>query len=659
MMHEKASQSLREAALDLYDSFEWFVLPVDPVTKRPLFAWKQRYGNGKPPREEIAGWPEWDRPEAGLGVRTGAVSGLVVLDVDSEEAHRWIKEKGHPPGPMVQSPRKGGGFHVYLKHPGYHVKSTVGLAGVEGLDIRGDGGIVVVPPTFNQKAKRSYEWLISPHDDAMPDPPPWLGKVFEEQATHRPSLDVGRIMEGIPEGQRDAELNRLAGWMRHKNFPQDVAIDVVEKAAERCKPPFGKAQARSKVVWAFTHYEPGEDFSPILDLSKNGLEGEADTFTLQELMGEEYPPVEWAIDGLLPAGSTIFAGKPKMGKSWMALGFCIAVATGGKALGHFKAKEGDVLYLALEDQKRRLQKRAGELLKSDIPGSEDLGRLHMRVRSKKLDSGLIEQIEEWLKAHPGARLVVIDTLGSVRGRSSEKRTLYEQDYEVGSALTALANRHNVALLIVHHLRKGDADDVVDEISGSTGLTGGLDGAMVLKRTRSASDGIVKVVHRDLEDDLEMALGKVDATEGWWRYLGEAEEYMLGKERREILDILANADGPMKPSQIADSLDKPAKNVSELLRKMLETGHVDTAGYYGAYVAAVAPPPSLDIARSDGTGGSSTIWSRVEDQNLKPNGLGSIASTTSGGVSEEKSLDDLVKEMESEDEDYWGQERFDQ
>ncbi len=233
-------------------------------------------------------------------------------------------------------------------------------------------------------------------------------------------------------------------------------------------------------------------------------------------------------------------------------------------------------------------------MKSDIAGPGGLSNLDLKIRSGRLDTGLLQELEAWLdKQNGNARLIVVDTLASVRGQSTNSRTLYEQDYEVGAALTKLAGDYSVALVPIHHLKKGDAEDPLDLVSGSTGLTGGMDGAMVLTRTRSAADGILKAVHRDLENDPEIALQLVDKESGWWKYAGEAAEYKLGKERREILEALANSDEPLKPKEIAEALDKATPNVSKLLQKMREDGDVDNEGY-GRYVLAHGTTiPTLD------------------------------------------------------------------
>ena len=208
------------------------------------------------------------------------------------------------------------------------------------------------------------------------------------------------------------------------------------------------------------------------------------TLTAAELLDLELPPIRWSVTGLLPEGVTLLAGKPKLGKSWMALGIAIAISTGGVALGTRPVEMGEVLYMALEDNHRRLRKRLEKLLTGETPE-----RLHIATEWPRMDEGGAEALERWLEAHPDARLVVVDILKRVRPRTSPNRSVYEADYEALEAMQRLAAEYEVSILVVHHLRKLGAADPLDEISGSTGLSGGADGVLVLQ-ARSA--GVVSL-----------------------------------------------------------------------------------------------------------------------------------------------------------------------
>ena len=206
---------------------------------------------------------------------------------------------------------------------------------------------------------------------------------------------------------------------------------------------------------------------------------EPETFTAAELMAEKLPPVRWVVPGFLPEGVTLLAGKRKPEKSWLALGLALAVASGGAALGTRPVESGEVLYLALEDNRRRLQKRLAKLLGGDAAP----GGLHIATQWPRMDEGGAEALDGWIEARGDLLLVVVDILKRVRPRTSPNRSVYEADYEALQAMQGLAGEHGVGVLVVHHARKDGASDPVDEISGSTGLSGGADSILVLKRDR--------------------------------------------------------------------------------------------------------------------------------------------------------------------------------
>ena len=303
--------------------------------------------------------------------------------------------------------------------------------------------------------------------------------------------------------------------------------------------------------------------------------------TAEELLSMAFPEPRWTVPGILPEGATILAGKPKMGKSWLALGIAGAVASGGVALGKGRVEQGSVLYLALEDNLRRLQSR----LKKHLRGGAPSRNLELVTEWPRLDDGGLEALEAWLTSHPDARLIIIDTLEKVRGKRAGKNP-YGEDYEAVKPLLSLAARHNVAVLIVHHLRKQGAEDPLDEVSGSTGLTGGVDGVLVLKRERGRADAYLHVTGRDIEDDQELALqwAKDTAT---WTIAGEAEEYRMSRERQEIIDCLRSAGEPMGPKEVSEALGKPHNNIKQLLYKMGNDGVIRNIGG-GKYVVTDNP-----------------------------------------------------------------------
>jgi hypothetical protein len=207
-----------------------------------------------------------------------------------------------------------------------------------------------------------------------------------------------------------------------------------------------------------------------------------------------------------------------------------------------------------------------------------------------MDEGGREDLDVWLEAHPDCRLVVIDVLQRVRPRPTRYQSIYEADYESLEALLALADRHGVAVLCIHHLRKAGADDPMDEISGSTGLSGAADGVLLLKRDRGRGDAYLHVDGRDIEEPSELAL-TWNANTACWTLAGDADEYRLSRERADILRVLEEHGEPMTPTEVADALGKPSNTVKQRLWRMSRDGQVSAAD--GRYSTGTRNPRNRD------------------------------------------------------------------
>ena len=314
-------------------------------------------------------------------------------------------------------------------------------------------------------------------------------------------------------------------------------------------------------------------------------------FTGAELLKMELPDPNWVVPGLLPEGFSFLAGNPKLGKSWLALGIAIATATGGAVLGSIKVERGDVLYLALEDTDRRLQSRVRKIL-GEGARDADLSRLDFAIEWPRNDMGGVIKIERWLQEHPEAKLIVIDTFQKIRGNgASSNSNAYGADYDAVGALKLLADRYGVAILAVHHRKKGEGMDDVESISGSYGLTGAADGLLSLKRERGRADATLFVTGRDV-DEQELAL-KWDALIGCWSIMGEASEYRLSQERAEILDALRVAGRSLAPKELHDmGIGTSYAAVKQTLWQMSKEGQLRNDS--GKYAPASSPPPAATM-----------------------------------------------------------------
>jgi hypothetical protein len=225
---------------------------------------------------------------------------------------------------------------------------------------------------------------------------------------------------------------------------------------------------------------------------------------VQKLCDAKFPEVRYVVQGMFPEGVTLLASRPKLGKSWLLLQIGTGTANSTPALVSGTGPNviaGDVLYLALEDSPRRIQRRLKKLFgpnKSSWPS-----RLKVVTKWRRLDQGGAEAIRAWCASVEKPALVMIDTLKRVRPPRESKKTDYDADYEACQSLQDLAGDLGIAIILAHHDRKMDADDVFDTISGTLGLTAGVDAIAVMKRRAGAVT--LHIQGRDLEEDVEKAI----------------------------------------------------------------------------------------------------------------------------------------------------------
>ncbi len=224
-----------------------------------------------------------------------------------------------------------------------------------------------------------------------------------------------------------------------------------------------------------------------------------ETMDAETLMTTPMEPLRFIVRGLIPQGLHILAGAPKVGKSWLALWICLQAAKGEPVWG-FETRKCEVLYLCLEDSFARIQSRLFEI------ADEAPANLHFAIMSDAIGNGLELQIEDFLKEHTGTGLIVIDTLQKVRKTVSSNVNPYAADYDDINALKQIADKHKLAMVLVHHLRKTGDSDPLNMISGTTGIAGGADSSFILqKEKRTETSATLICTGRDIESR-ELFLG---------------------------------------------------------------------------------------------------------------------------------------------------------
>lgn len=252
-----------------------------------------------------------------------------------------------------------------------------------------------------------------------------------------------------------------------------------------------------------------------------------------DLMKEHFDPPRVIIgvgsdEPMLVEGTCILSAKPKLGKSWMSLGMCLAVARGDDFLG-YKTEKCSVLYLDLETSKQLQQAR----LKKAAAGREIPDNFYLDTEADTLDNGFIEQIEHYLELDPQIGLVVIDVFQIIRSKAINfKEQEYDHAYRDITPLNRLAQERHIAIILVCHDRKMvDPDDPFSNILGSTGLQGAATQMMVMFRKRGKEP-----IHISIKGKTIDALPELDVqlTQGIWSRVEPAS--MRDPELDELDDI---------------------------------------------------------------------------------------------------------------------------
>ncbi|MEO3757071.1 AAA family ATPase [Mycobacterium sp. B14F4] len=427
------------------------------------------------------------------------------------------------------------------------------------------------------------------HNDAV------LGKERAEfhAAQHRRNAD----RFGVPgaEGIIDAPRN---GW-----HPDDTVRGSLDKHDPGPEPPDD-----TESLWPST--EPGN-----IDLLADMRDGE----WLDE---QEFPPLEWAVQGMLPEGYGLIVAPPKKGKSWLVADFGLACAAGGVALGKLKVEKRAVLYLALEDGDRRLQSRFRQIMG---PGKRIPRGMHRITKAdRRVILGMIEQFlaEHLDDVHPP--LVVLDTLGRAKPPRPAGADVYQNEYDFGVSLKSLADAvPGSTVLAVHHTNKSRTEDFVDAVSGSNAVAGAADFVLVLERPRQEPTGILHVTGRDVPE-AEYAMTSVD---GAWQLDGTdlsaaadtaVKRHVQERENRHgdrTLWVLryVQKEGTVTNAQVQQALNLSRHDTGQYLARLADNDLIEKVSR-GVWRSLRGPEDSEDTEDNPGQGMFSMSSLRTTEDN---------------------------------------------
>lgn len=296
------------------------------------------------------------------------------------------------------------------------------------------------------------------------------------------------------------------------------------------------------VKYAMHHLRTDNEDDALLDVCRKlGVSVPAlSTITAKDLMEKDFPPLVELIEGMLAPGLYILAGAPKIGKSWLVLQIAHHIST-GTPLWNRKVMQHEVLYLSLEDTFPRIQRRLKMICNGEI------GNVAFATEADMLGNGFEKQLTSYLNSNAGTKVVIIDTLAKVRGVVSSSN-VYSSDYAAMSVFKHFADKYKIALILVHHTRKQDADDTMQKISGTNGLMGCADGAMILEKpNRTKLEAVLTMTSRDFED--ARILLRQNADTMCWEFAGYEDEPPVDTTEPVLAAVaeFIHAQGPWKGS----------------------------------------------------------------------------------------------------------------
>ena len=326
----------------------------------------------------------------------------------------------------------------------------------------------------------------------------------------------------------------------------------------------------------------GKVFAPSWAIFFDGLIGGF------SLCNTKFPPMKWAVKGLIAEGVNLLAGKPKCGKSMFCLNLAISIATGQKAFGAIDVEQGCVIYLALEDVERRLKER---MIKMNGKNSPDLDSIQLNIKWARMGEGGIKKLSIALERRPNTRLVIIDTLKMFRPAESKNKKPYDADYEpIARIKEEIADKFNVPVLIIHHLRKMDAEDIFDTMSGSTGLTGATDSNIIFQKEAASSSATLHVQGRDIEST-KYAI-KLDSDNMRWEFLGDAKDIKSTDNKQNVYNAIKEADKPLSPKELEKITGIDNGYIRKILPDLMNEGGVKKQGR-GKYIYSGDPEEPLN------------------------------------------------------------------
>jgi hypothetical protein len=507
------------------------------------------------------------KPWPGVGIVTGAISGIVVLDADSPEAEEELKRRGHSATPMVRTAR---GVHAYFRHPGGELPTRIGLG--NGLDLKGDGGYVVAPPSKHPSGS-VYEWVIS-LEDAEPAPlPAWAIEEIRVRGRRATAEDLG---EEIPNGSRNKIITSLAGTLRRRGLGETaIYAALLGINAKMCRPPLPNLEVQT-IAASVSRYAAEEDFYS--SAPREGVADERKTlvFKTARQVAEETPEeVDWIARPWLAKGAiTEVDGKIKAAGKTTFVSHKVACIVDGRPFMGEPTTKTKVVWLTEQSPAtfRKVLERA------NLTDRDDVVVLHFHD-AMGMEWGDVARMATDKALEIGGNLLVVDTLGQFAGIKGDGENNAGAAQEAMRPLQEAAAK-GLAVEFTRHERKGGGE-VGESGRGSSAFGGAVDVIMTLRRGEGNTRPSVRIVEALSRFDETPDKVVVDLTENGYRNLGDASAFAEKEARDAIVEILpAMPEHAMATADVLDRLGKQGIKrtvATEALATLAGAGTIERLG----------------------------------------------------------------------------------
>jgi archaellum biogenesis ATPase FlaH len=357
-VNQRCLSSLEWAEFYLSQGFS--IIPLTPKDKTPAIQWKD-YQTRKPTRDELNEW--FTSGKNNIGIVTGKISGIAVVDLDSDAAKDFAQKNGFPDTPSV---RTGKGCHLYYKYPDdVEVRNFQKRDDLPDIDLRGDGGYVVAPPSIHSSGS-VYKWIDSKGLDDLPLSPAFPDMILIKKNEKTP---ITELLSGVPGGKRNDSLFRAVCGLKKVGANYDDCLNFAYWLNERNNPPLSGDEVERTLKGIFDRYH---DQKPVFQFSdpiymQETKKLDLNNFDYSDVLKKGIDlqkldiKVEWIIDNILPKQSiTLLHGRGGIGKTWLSLQIGEAVSNGKFLFGH-STQRIPVYYIDLENSFPMLVERVKKL----------------------------------------------------------------------------------------------------------------------------------------------------------------------------------------------------------------------------------------------------------------------------------------------------------